>query len=116
MNITTQQPSLPRLVKGPTTYKLLVPKNVEEKICYLIRKFPHTEWSGVLFYTHTGNFEDGTLEIHCRDIFPMDLGDATFTSFVNDESVASYIAENIDLFTCDMGLVHSHHSMGKSFA
>ena len=111
-----QQPSLPPLVKGSTTYKLIVPQKVEEKIRYLIRKFPSTEWSGVLFYTHTGKFEDGSLEIHCQDIYPMDLGTGTFTDFKMDESVIGYIAENIDLFGCEMGLVHSHHTMGKSFA
>lgn len=89
-----------------------MPKKVEEKIRYLIRKFPSTEWSGILFYNHTGNFEDGSLEIHCEDIFPMDLGTGTFTDFKMDESVVGYIAENIDLFGCDMGLVHSHHRMG----
>lgn len=85
---------------------------MEEKIRYLIRKFPSTEWSGVLFYSHTGKFEDGSLEIHCQDIYPMDLGTGTFTDFKMDESVVGYIAENIDLFGCDMGLVHSHHLLG----
>lgn len=99
-------------MKGSSTYKLFVPKKVEEKIRYLIRKFPSTEWSGVLFYNHTGNFEDGTLEIHCQDIYPMDLGTGTFTDFKMDESVVGYIAENIDLFGCDMGLAHSHHILG----
>jgi hypothetical protein len=42
----------------------------------------------------------------------MDLGTGTFTDFKMDESVVGYIAENIDLFGCDMGLVHSHHSLG----
>lgn len=46
----------------------------------------------------------------------MDLGSGTFTSFTNDESVVAYIAENIDLFACDMGLVHSHHTMGAFFS
>lgn len=89
-----------------------MPKKVEEKIRYLIRKFPHTEWSGILFYSHTGNFENGDLEIHCEDIYPMDLGSGTFTDFKMDASVVAYIADNIDLFGCEMGLVHSHHSMG----
>lgn len=93
-----------------------MPRKVEEKIRYLIRKFPSTEWSGVLFYTHTGKFEDGSLEIHCQDIYPMDLGTGTFTDFKMDESVVGYIAENIDLFGCDTGLVHSHHYMGAFFS
>lgn len=93
-----------------------MPEKVEEKIRYLLRKFPHTEWSGVLFYKHTGSFENGNLEIHCEDIYPMDLGNATFTQFKMDESVTSYIADNIDLFDCDLGLVHSHHTMSTTFS
>lgn len=110
------QQQLPPLIKQSTIYKLFVPKKVEEKIRYLIRKFPSTEWSGVLFYTHTGSFEAGDLEIHCEDIFPMDLGTGTFTDFKMDESVVGYIAENIDLFGCDTGLCHSHHHIGAFFS
>lgn len=108
---------LPRLIKQSSTYKLKVPKKVEEKIRYLIRKFPHTEWSGILFYTYAGNFEDGSLQIHCEDIFPMDLGTGTFTEFKMDESVTTYIAQNMDtLFDCNIGLLHSHHSMQAWFS
>ena len=46
----------------------------------------------------------------------MDLGTGTFTDFKMDESVVGYIAENIDLFGCDTGLVHSHHHMGAFFS
>lgn len=74
------------------------------------------EWSGVLFYTHTGTFEDNNLEIHCEDFFPMDLGEATFTQFKNDESVVSYIAENMELFDCELGLCHSHNQMSCFFS
>ena len=28
-----------------------------------------------------------------------------------DETVASYMADNIELFECDLNLVHSHHQM-----
>lgn len=83
-----------------------MPKKVEEKIRYLCRKFPGLEWSGVLFTTHTGSFEDNSLEIHCQDIYPMDLGSAGFTEFKMDETVAGYIADNIELFDCDINLVH----------
>ena len=94
------------LIKQSATYRLYVPKKVEEKIRYLIRKFPHTEWSGVLFYTYTGTFENEDLEIYCEDIFPMDLGSGTFTSFKMNEDVAAYMAQNMELFDCEIGLVH----------
>lgn len=101
------QKTLPQLQKKESpTYKLIVPENVEEKIRYLLRKYPSTEWSGVLFITHEGTFEDNNLVITCKDIYPMDLGNAVFTEFQMNEDVASYMAENIELFDCDMALVH----------
>lgn len=109
--MNTEQKNLPPLVKGSSIYKLVVPEGVEEKIRYLLRKFPSTEWSGVLFITHEGSFENNDLIITCKDIYPMDLGNATFTEFKMNEDVASYMADNIELFDCDMALVHSHHQM-----
>lgn len=98
-------------MKGSSTYKLIVPENVEEKIRYLLRKFPTTEWSGVLFVTHEGSFENNDLVITCKDIYPMDLGNATFTEFKMSEDVAAYMSENIELFDYDLQLIHSHHQM-----
>ena len=46
----------------------------------------------------------------------MDLGSGTFTSFKMDESVAGYIADNFDLFGCDMNLLHSHNQMSCWFS
>ena len=107
---------LPPLIKQSATYKLIVPRKVEEKIRYLIRKFPHTEWSGVLFYTHTGTFEDNDMAITCEDLYPMDLGTSGWTEFKMTEDVTAYIASNIDLFDCETGLIHSHHSLGAFFS
>lgn len=98
-------------MKKSSIYKLIVPKNVEEKIRYLLRKFPSTEWSGVLFVTHEGSFENNDLVITCKDIYPMDLGNAAFTEFTMNEDVAAYMSENIELFDCDLQLIHSHHQM-----
>lgn len=102
---------LPQLVKitaesGISNPKLIVPRKVEEKIRYLCRKFPTLEWSGVLFTSHTGSFENNNLVITCEDIYPMDLGSPGFTQFKMDETVAGYIADNIELFNCDIQLVH----------
>ena len=108
---TEETKKLPQLVKRSSIYKLIVPENVEEKIRYLLRKFPSTEWSGVLFVTHQGSFENNDLVITCKDIYPMDLGNATFTEFTMNEDVAAYMSENIDLFDCDLQLIHSHHQM-----
>ena len=115
MNIQENKKNL-SLIQGQSIYKMIVPENVEEKIRYLIRKFPSTEWSGILFYTHQGTFEENNLTITCQDIFPMDLGTSGWTEFKMSEDVAAYMAENIELFDCEMGLIHSHHIMGERFA
>ena len=101
-----EEEKLPQLIERSDTYKLFVPAKVEEKIRYLIRKYPSTEWSGVLFYTHTGSFENKDLEIHCEDIFPMDLGTSGWTEFNMSPEVTAYMADNIELFDCELGLVH----------
>lgn len=46
----------------------------------------------------------------------MDLGTATFTDFSMSEDVTSYIAENIELFNCEIGLLHSHNRMQCFFS
>ena len=114
--ITEEKTPLPQLIKGSSTYNLIIPQSVENKIRYLIRKFPSTEWSGVLFYTHTGSFENNDLTITCQDFYPMDLGTAGWTEFKMTEEVTSYMADNIDLFDCETGLIHSHHHLGAFFS
>jgi hypothetical protein len=95
---------------------MVIPAKVEEKIRYLIRKYPNTEWSGVLFYTYAGNFEDNDLIITCEDLYPMDLGTSGWTEFKMTPDVTAYIAENLELFQCNTGLVHSHHTLGAFFS
>lgn len=69
-----------------------------------------------MFTKHTGNFEDNNLVITCEDLYPMDLGNATYTEYKMDETVASYMADNIELFECDLNLIHSHHAMSAFFS
>lgn len=93
-----------------------MPEKVEEKIRYLLRKYPSTEWSGVLFYSYQGGFESGDLVITCEDLFPMDLGTTGSTEFRMTPEVSRYVAHNIELFDCQTGLVHSHHQLGAFFS
>jgi len=104
------------LVKRSTSYKLIIPPEVERIIRFLCEKVWNTEWSGVLFYTPSGSFEDGSLEIHCVDIFPMDIGSATYTEFNMSPDVISYMAQNPELLDCKMGLIHSHNNMSTFFS
>lgn len=69
-----------------------------------------------MFTSYIGNFEDGSLEITCEDLFPMDLGSGTYTEFKMDEAVAVYMAQNPELFDCDLNLIHSHNQMQCFFS
>lgn len=94
------------LVKGFTTYKIIIPSKVERLIRFLCERVWDTEWSGVLFYTPSGTFEDGTLEIRCEDILPMDVGTTTYTEFNMSPDVISYMAQKPELLDCKTGLIH----------
>lgn len=54
--------------------------------------------------------------ITCADFYPMDLGTSGWTEFQMSEEVAAYMAQNIELFDCDTGLIHSHHALGAFFS
>lgn len=103
---TTKTQETISLVKKSTTYKIIIPAQVERLIRFLCERVWDTEWSGVLFYNHTGNFEDGSLEIRCVDILPMDIGSAAYTEFNMSPDVISYMAQNPELLDCKMGLIH----------
>ena len=115
MNIPQEKPQMP-LVKGSTSYKLIIPNSVERKIRFLCERVWDTEWSGVLFYTYTGNFEDNSMVVTCKDIFPMDIGTTTYTEFNMSPDVISYMAENPELLDCKTGLIHSHNNMATFFS
>ena len=113
---TTSTKEKTALVKKSTTYKIVIPAKVERLIRFLCERVWDTEWSGVLFYNPVGNFEDGSLEIHCVDILPMDIGTTTYTEFDMSPDVISYMAQNRELLDCKMGLIHSHNNMSTFFS
>lgn len=107
---------IPELVKKTSTsYKIIIPQDVEKQIRYLCRRIWDNEWSGILFYTVEGTFEDN-LTIICKDILPMDIGTGAATEFDMNPDVISYMAENPELLDCKMGLIHSHNNMKAFFS
>jgi len=93
------------LFKSAESYNLYIPDSVEKKIRTLLTEIHNIEWSGVLFYTFNGSFETKDIEIHCVDLLPLNIGNASFTEFTMSPEVISYMAKN-DLLDCQMGLVH----------
>lgn len=76
---------------------------------------PSTEWSGTLFYTVEGSFENNDIEFTVRDFFVMDIGTAGYTNYKETPEICSYMMEN-DLLDCKTGLIHSHNSMKAFFS
>lgn len=95
-------------------YNIEVGEKVEGMIRHLCNRIPDREWSGVLFYTVEGSFEEG-LTVNCKDICLMDIGSATYTEFYTSADVAGYMVEH-DLLDCHMSLVHSHAAMQTFFS
>lgn len=101
---------------GTYNYKLIIPAEVERKIRFVCQKVWSTEWSGTLFFTHEGSFENSDLVIRCVDIYIMDIGTQAYTEFDMNPDVISYMCENPELLDCQMGLIHSHNNMSTFFS
>lgn len=97
-------------------YKIIIPTEVERKIRFVCQKVWDTEWSGTLFFTHEGSFENNDLVIRCVDIYIMDIGTKTYTEFDMNPDVIAYMCENPELLDCQVGLIHSHNNMSTFFS
>lgn len=93
-------------------YKLIIPERVEEKIREWCRQISSLEWSGTLFYSIEGTFEDNNLTVICRDFYVSDIGSGAYTEFDAVPDILTYQDEN-DLLECYQGLIHSHNTMAK---
>ena len=101
---------------GTYNYKLIIPAEVERKIRFTCQKVWSTEWSGTLFFTHEGSFENNDLVIRCVDIYIMDIGTQSYTEFDMNPDVIAYMTEHSELLDCQMGLIHSHNNMSTFFS
>ena len=103
------------LVDSNKTYKLIIPERVEKMIREWCKLNPNTEWSGTLFYTTNGSFENKDIEFTVQDFFVSDIGTAGFTSYKVTPDICSYMIEK-DLLDCKTGLIHSHNQMVAFFS
>ena len=101
---------------GTYNYKLIIPAEVEKKIRFACQKVWSTEWSGALFFTHEGSFENDDLVIRCVDIYIMDIGTQAYTEFDMNPDIIAYMCDNPELLDCQMGLLHSHNNMSSFFS
>lgn len=110
------QIKIPTITKRSNSYKMIIPKEVEEKIRFTCNNIWETEWSGILFYEFSGSFEDNDLTIICKDIFLMDVGTAGYTEFSISPDIIGYMADNPELLNYQQGIIHSHHNLGAFFS
>lgn len=110
----TPAPRTP-LIGSTDSYNLIIPDSVEFRIRQWCMLNPSTEWSGTLFYTVNGSFENKDIEFTVRDFFVMDIGTSGFTNYKETPEICSYMMEN-DLLDCKTGLIHSHNSMKAFFS
>lgn len=103
------------LIDRRSTYKLVIPDLVQKKIREWCYNFPTKEWSGTLFYSAEGSFQDGSLVLTCQDIYISDIGSSTYTEFDHTSDIVTYQIEH-DLLDCYTGLIHSHQSFSTFFS
>lgn len=101
---------------GSYNYKMIIPEDVENKIVFTCHKVWNTEWSGILFFTYKGSFENNDLIIKCKDIYIMDIGNSTYTEFDMNPDVIAYMTDNPELLDCQIGLIHSHSTFSTFFS
>lgn len=104
---------LPKLVKLEENYKITISKELEKKIIESCKLNWNVEWSGVLFYNTKSTFGEKDFEVIAIDYYPMDIGSASYTEFTESPEIAGYMADNPELLTSNMGLIHSHNNMSK---
>lgn len=88
---------------------------MEEKIREWCRQIFSLEWSGTLFYSIEGTFEDNNLAVICRDFYVSDIGSGAYTEFDTVPDILTYQDEH-DLLECYQGLIHSHNHMQAFFS
>ena len=98
--------------------KINIPKDIESMIDFLHKSIGATEWSGILFYKFIGGDMNklSALEFKCEFLYPMNIGNSTYTEFdYNSEVMNAYDVKD-DLIECATGMLHTHHNMSAFFS
>jgi len=112
---TSLTPCLPGLEKKKI--QVIVEKEVTDICDWLHAKVGALEWSGVIFYTHEGDIDDlDKMIIRVHHFYPMDIGNAGATEFSFDEVFTKAYTVFPNAIRMNMGLMHTHHSMGLFFS
>ena len=108
-----------RFVTHTDKASLIITKELQAKIDHLHTEVGEREWSGRLVYKILkGSVTDPVnMVVEAIDLIPMDIGTAGATEFeCGDEAVKYYTKYPERLRKVQMGLIHTHHSMGAYFS
>jgi proteasome lid subunit RPN8/RPN11 len=106
-----------KVVELPNKIKVVISEEFQDKVKYLCQHIPKVEWSGVLFYQVIGSIQSpDTMELHCKDIFLMHKGTATYTEYAYSEEVVQYRMDNPESLDWLIGHIHSHNTMPTFFS
>lgn len=94
---------------------MIIPDNVQKKIIACCYHSYNTEWSGTLFYTIEGSFEENNLVVIVKDFLVLDIGTQAHTEFETSPETSHYMVMN-NLLGCYQGLIHSHNTMSAFFS
>ena len=94
-----------------------MPQKVFKQIQYLCSEIAKVEWSGMLFYSVTGDISSPkTFKIKLEEIVPMDMGTGSYTSYELDNRYVDYLMDNPHAMEWKMGHIHSHNTMPVFFS
>ena len=85
---------------------LKISDNVLNQSRFLCRNISEVEWSGILFFSTTGEFGKDDFEITTEYIFPMNKGTKTYTEFETTPDYIDFIMNNPQALQWQRGLVH----------
>ena len=108
----------PKTITIDSIGKLVIPQNVQDNIDKLHKKVGAIEWSGALFYKITkGDFKKlKDLEFTALFVYPMDIGNHTYTEFNYDEKLLPAYDLCEEALEAHRGLIHTHSSMNAFFS
>ena len=99
------------MIKLGTIGKIIITDNLKKQIDYYHKQIGNTEWSGTLFFDHTGGniHKLKDLEFRASNVYLMDIGSAAFTNFENGGEVAKAFDAIGDTELSSLrGFIHSH--------
>ena len=100
----------------PVVGSIIISTKLKDKIDFLHRKVGKLEWSGILLYKLSSGVisKMQNLVFRAVDIYPMDIGSSTNTTFeYNADAVISMYDSIEDAMELSTGLCHSHQAMSS---